>query len=284
MPPARNKRGQEITTMQAIDDAILPHHHAAAAMWDRGGKNYDNVSFAVSDALKHAAQRLDARAGERILDVATGTGWSARNVARAGARVTGVDISRELLAAARDLSQHLRPPIEFKLADAEQLPFDDAAFDGVISTFGVMFARDQARAAAELARVTRVGGRLALTTWQPGGSVDEFFGLIAKHNDAPPPPSSPLAWGDPAHVTKLLGGNFELTFEHGISNAYHGNADDVWDWYTRGFGPLRQLTERLAPDGLERLRHDIDAYHAHYAVPAGLHLKREYLVTIGRRQ
>ena len=90
--------------MQAIDDAILPHHHAAAAMWDRGGKNYDNVSFAVSDALKHAAQRLDARAGERILDVATGTGWSARNVARSGARVTGVDISRELLAAARDLS------------------------------------------------------------------------------------------------------------------------------------------------------------------------------------
>jgi len=114
--------------------------------------------------------------------------------------------------------------------------------------------------------------------------VAEFFGLIAKHNDAPSPPSSPLAWGDPAHVTKLLGGDFEVKFEHGISDAYHGNPDDVWDWYTRGFGPLRQLTQRLPPDRLERLRRDIDAYHAHYAVPAGLHLKREYLVTIGRRR
>ena len=92
----------------------------------------------ISDALAHAAQRLNARAGERILDVATGTGWSARNVARRGAVVSGVDISPELLAAAGDLSQHIRPPIEFRLADAERLPFDDGAFDGVISTFGVL--------------------------------------------------------------------------------------------------------------------------------------------------
>jgi SAM-dependent methyltransferase len=124
--------------MKASDQPIPAHHQPAAAMWGRGGKEYDEVSFAISDALAHAAQRLNARAGERILDVATGTGWSARNVARRGATVTGVDISPELLAAAGDLSQHIRPPIEFRLADAEQLPFDDGAFDGVISTFGVM--------------------------------------------------------------------------------------------------------------------------------------------------
>lgn len=123
------------------------------------------MSFAVSDALAHAAQRLNARAGERILDVATGTGWSARNVARTGAAVTGVDISGELLLAARELSGHLRPPIDFRQGDAECLPFDDGAFDGVISTFGVMFAVNQARAATELARVCRSGGRLALATW-----------------------------------------------------------------------------------------------------------------------
>ena len=143
--------------------------------------------MAISDALAHAAQRLNARAGEHILDVATGTGWSARNVARGGAVVMGVDISPELLAAATDLSGHIRPPIEFRLGDAEQLPFDDAAFDGVISTFGVMFAINQAAAAAELARVCRSGGRLVLATWAPEGAVAEFFRIIAQHSDAPPP-------------------------------------------------------------------------------------------------
>src|SRR5262245_65215247 len=128
--------------MQTLEDAGLAHHQAAAQTRGLGGKHYDNVSFAISDALAHAAQRLNARQCERILDVATGSGWSARNGGRAGAVVTGVDIAEGLLEAARDLSQHVRPRIEFKLGDAERLPFADGAFDGVISTFGVMFAID----------------------------------------------------------------------------------------------------------------------------------------------
>jgi ubiquinone/menaquinone biosynthesis C-methylase UbiE len=270
--------------MKASDHAVLPHHAAAAAMWGRGGKYFDNVSYAISDALAHAAQRLNARAGERILDVATGTGWSARNVARTGGVVTGVDIAQELLAAAGDLSGHMRPAIEFRLADAERLPFADAAFDGVISTFGVMFAIGHGQAAAELARVCRPGGRLSLATWASKGAVAEFFGVIAKHSNTSPPPLSPLLWGDPAHVEKLLGKAFDLKFERGTSNAYHGSTDDIWDWCTRGFGPLRQLTESLAPERVARLKHDVDAYHSHYIVPAGLHVKREYLLTVGRRR
>ncbi len=253
-------------------------------MWGQGGKFYDNISFAVSDALAHAAQRLNARPGEHIVDVAAGTGWSARNVARMGASVTAVDISHDLVAAARDLSAHVRPPIDFRVADAERLPFDNDVFDGAISTFGVMFAIDQAQAAAELGRVCRSGGRLALTTWAPEGAVAEFFGVIAKHGGAPPPVSSPLAWGDPAHVEKLLGHAFELKFEKGVSNAYHGSTEDIWDWYARGFGPMRQLSESLSSDRLELLRRDVDAYHRRYAVPAGLHVKREYLLILGRRR
>jgi SAM-dependent methyltransferase len=278
------KAGSEKEADMTDDQAVLPHHQTAAAMWGRGGRHYDDVSFAISDALAHAAQRLNARAGERILDVATGTGWSARNVARTGAAVTGVDISEELLAAARELSAHLRPPIEYRQADAERLPFEDGSFDGVISTFGVMFAFDQAQAAAELARVCRLGGRLVLATWAPAGSVAQFFGVISQHSKAPPPPSSPLAWGDPAHVETLLATAFDLKFEQGVSNAYHGSEEDIWQWYTRGFGPLRQLAESLPPDGAARLKRDVDAYHRHYAVPAGLHVKREYLVTIGQRR
>ena len=191
--------------MTGKDEAVLTHHQPAAAMWGRGGRHYDEVSFAISDALAHAAQRLNARAGERVLDVATGTGWSARNVARTGASVTAIDISEELLAAARELSRHVHPPIDYRVADVERLPFEDGAFDGIISTFGAMFAIDQPRTAAELARVCRPGGRLALTAWTPEGAVADFFRVIAQHSDGPVPVSSPLAWGDPARVGELLG-------------------------------------------------------------------------------
>ena len=276
--------GLEAAIMKSSDHAVLAHHQAPATMWGRSGKHYDDVSYAISDALAHAAQRLDARPGERILDVATGTGWSARNVARTGAAVTGVDISDELLAAARDLSGHLTPPIQYRLGDAERLPFDDGAFDGIISTFGVMFAVDQAQAAAELGRVCRSSGRLALATWTPTGSVAEFFAIVARHSGAPPPPSSPLTWGDPSQVEKLLGKAFDLKFEIGVNNAYHGSAEDLWDLYSRSFGPLRQLAEALPADRVEQLKRDVDAFHRQYTVPAGLHVKREYLLTIGRRR
>lgn len=264
---------------------ILPHHEPAASMWGQGGRAYDDISFAVSDALAHAAQRLNATAGQRILDVATGTGWSARNAARRGAHVTAVDISAELLAAAVELSAHVRPPISFRRGDAEALPFDDAGFDGVISTFGVMFAANQERAAAELGRVCRPGGRLSVAAWAPGGAVAEFFGLIARHADAPPPAASPLAWGDPTQAERLLGRDWELSFEPGVSDAYHESVEDIWIWYLSGFGPLKQLAARLDPDRRRAFQRDVDAYHGHYRTPGGLlHVRREYLLIRGVRR
>ena len=247
--------------MDDVTAAIEVHHRAAAAMWGTGGRAYDEISFAISDALAHAAQRLDPMPGQAILDVATGTGWSARNAARTGAHVIAVDIAPELLAAARELSAHVQPPIEFRLADAERLPFGDGQFDAVISTFGVMFATDQAQAARELGRVCRPGGRLALTAWAPDGAVAAFFGLLGRYAATPPPPSSPLAWGDPAHVEQLLGHDFVLTFEHGVSNAYHDSVDTIWAWYARGFGPLRHLLDHLDPSQCAALRRDVDAFH-----------------------
>lgn len=268
--------------MNAITGTVLDHHQGPARMWGAGGEGYDNVSFAISDALAHAAQRLNPKPGQSILDVATGTGWSARNVARTGARVTAVDIAPELLAAAKKLSAHL--PIEFRLADAERLPFPDAHFDGVISTFGVMFAVDQRQAARELARVCRRGGRLALATWVPDGAVAEFFGVIAKHSDATPPPASPMAWGDPAQVTALLGDAFDLKFETGVSHAYHDDEDDIWDWYAAGFGPVRTLLDGLDPERRAALKRDVDAYHSHYRAAAGLDVARAYRLIVGTRR
>ncbi len=123
-----------------------------------------------------------------------------------------------------------------------------------------------------------------LATWEPEGSVAEFFRVIGRHGDAAPSAVSPLAWGDPSHVEKLLGGAFELTFEHGVNHAYHASPDEIWDWYVRGFGPLRQLAVSLDADRVETLKQDVDAYHRHYAVPAGLDVKRDYLLTIGQRR
>lgn len=268
--------------MNAITGTICDHHRGPAKMWGAGGAGYDNVSFAISDALAHATQRLNPKPSQSILDVATGTGWSARNVARTGAQVTAVDIAPELLIAAKTLSAHL--PIEFRLADAERLPFPDAHFEGVISTFGVMFALDQRQAARELARVCRPGGRLALATWVPDGAVAEFFGVIAKYSNAPPPPASPMAWGDPKHVTALLGGDFDLTFETGVSHAYHDDEDDIWHWYSVGFGPVRTLIDSLDPDRRAALKRDVDRYHSHYKGAAGLNVAREYLLIVGRRR
>jgi SAM-dependent methyltransferase len=268
----------------AGDAAVLPHHEAAASMWNAGGSDYDLVSFAISDALAHAAQRLAAKPGETVLDVATGTGWTARNIARAGAHVTGVDIAEALLRAARELSAGFQPPVEYRLADAERLPFADAAFDKVISTFGVMFAANQERAAAELARVTRPGGRLVIAAWVPGGAVEEFFGVIGKHGDAPPPENSPMNWGDPEAVGRLLGDWFDLECETGTNRAYHESADAIWDWYVRGFGPIRFLVESLDPARRAALREDVDAYHRHYQTPMGLKVERDYLIVRGRRR
>lgn len=267
-----------------MTDTVLAHHRPAAEMWGLGGEAYDEISFGISDALAHAAQRLNARPGQKILDVATGTGWSARNVARHGAEVTGIDIAADLLAAARRLSAHIAPAIEFRAGDAEKLPVADASFDGAISTFGVMFAARHERVAAELARVLRPRGRLVLATWTPAGAVAKFFAVVGKHSDAPPPTPSPLAWGDTDHVRNLLGRDFDLTFEAGLNNAYYDDVETMWARFVAGFGPVRRLAESLPPDRLLAFKRDIDAYHATYAVPAGIHVRREYLLVIGRRK
>jgi len=263
---------------------IVDNSRAAAAAWDAGGVGYDHVSFAVSDALAHAVQRLAPMAGERVLDVATGTGWSARNAARMGAAVTGIDIAPALLQAAQALSGQCRPPIDYRVADAECLPFADGEFDKVISTFGVMFAADQVRAALELGRVCRKGGRLCLATWTPDGSVARFFGVLGAYRKVPPPPASPLLWGDQNHLETLLGRDFSLVFERGVSNCYFEDVDAVWDCFLNGFGPLHVLYKSLDEAGQHALKVDVDAYHERYRVDAGLHILREYLIVIGRRR
>ena len=154
--------------------------------------------------------RLNPQPGERILDLSTGTGWTSRVVARRGAIVTGVDIAGALLEAARARAKAETLPIDYHLADAESLPFHDGQFDAVVSTFGIMFASRPEFAAAELARVCRKGGRIALTTWLSDSTLFEMFEVMRRYMPPPPTPAprSPFDWGRTKRIRQLLEGAF----------------------------------------------------------------------------
>ncbi|UUZ71703.1 class I SAM-dependent methyltransferase [Polaromonas sp. P1(28)-8] len=169
-----------------MDIAIQTHNQRPAAVWSSGGPDYDQISRGISDSIDHCVLRLDPKPGESILDLATGTGWTSRVVARRGAGVTGVDIASELVAAAKARAETEGLAIDYRIGDAESLPFADGAFDGVISTCGVMFASRPEAAAAELARVTRRGGRIALTTWLNDSNVAKMFQVMKPYMAAPP--------------------------------------------------------------------------------------------------
>lgn len=260
--------------------SIRPENERAARTWGSGGDAYDRISRQIGDAIAHAVDRLDPRPGQRVLEVATGTGWGARLLAASGAEVTASDLSEEVVEAAR-----ARGPesVDFHAADAEALPYPDGAFDGVLSTFGVMFCANPQRAAAELARVTRPGGRLVLATWVPDGSVREMFRVIVGHTPQPPATPSPFEWGSTERLVELLGHDFDLGFEE--ATVYYRDADGAaaWDAFSTGYGPVVTLAAALDDERRGRLRDDFVALFEQFRTGAGILVPREYVITVGTR-
>jgi SAM-dependent methyltransferase len=262
--------------------AVLPHNERAAATWGSGGRDYEPVSEGVLDALLHLVNRIVPQQDERFLDVATGTGRTARLLSSFGATVTGVDIGTGVIEAAKMLA----PEIDFRVGDAEALPFEDASFDGVTSTFGVMFVAQPELAARELARVCKGGGRIGLVTWVPKGAVTGIFQTMRPYMLPPPanPPPSPFEWGRPERVRELLGDAFELRFEPGTTTLRMPNGDSVWELFVTGYGPTKTLAASLDPERREQLKRDFIAYHERYRNDLGIAMPRDYLVTIGHRR
>jgi SAM-dependent methyltransferase len=264
---------------------IEAHNERPAAVWSAGGRDYEEISRGIADAIEHCALRLNPRRGERILDLSTGTGWTSRLVARRGAVVVGADIAADLLAAAREKAKVEGLPIDYQIGDAENLPFADEEFDAVVSTFGIMFATRPEAAADELSRVCRKGGRIALTTWLADSTVFEMFGVMKRYMPAPPSPAprSPFEWGRVERIQELLGGDFQLRFEKGISYYREPSAGAAWETFSRGYGPTRTLAANL-PDGrLAALREDFIDFHEKYRTDLGICVPREYWVTVGVR-
>ncbi len=264
---------------------IQPHNLRAAAVWDSGGANYDRISQTISDAIEHCVIRLAPEPDEGILDVATGTGWAARRLAMRGARVTGIDLGSDLIEAAKADAAAAGLDIEFQVADAEALPFENNSFDAVISTFGVMFVGKPEAAAAELARVCRKDGRLGLTTWPPDGSIAGLFELMKRYMAAPAsPPPSPFAWGSRERVQQLLGNWFDLRFETGTTMLREASGNAAWELFVSSYGPTKMLASTLEPARLEQLKQDFIAYHDGFRSELGISMPRDYLVTIGIRK
>ena len=274
------------TTTTTTTALIQQHNERPAAVWSSGGKAYDHISRGIADSIEHCVFRLDPIPGERILDLSTGTGWTSRVVARRGATVTGADIAGDLLAAARTMAATEHLTIDYQIGDAENLPFGTATFDAVVSTYGVMFATKQEAAAAELARIVRPGGRIALTTWTTDGNVYKMFEVMKRYMPAPPSPAprSPFEWGRTERIRELLGSTFDLKFEKGVSYYREPTAEAAWDTFSTGYGPTRTLANSLDAVRREAFRDDFIAFHEGYATELGVTVPRSYLVTVGIRR
>jgi SAM-dependent methyltransferase len=271
---------------KASASAIQPHNQKPASVWNSGGAGYEEISRGIADSIEHAVLRLRPRPGERVLDLATGTGWASRLVARRGATVIGVDLGEDLIRSARERARAAGLDIEYRVGDAESLPFEDGAFDAVLSTCGIMFASRPNAAASELARVTRKGGRIALTTWLPDSNIFEMF-KIMKPYMAPPPdpaPPSPFEWGKPERIRELLGQDFDLKFERGTSFYREPSGEAAWDAFSTSYGPTRALANSLDESRLADLRRDFIAFHDGFSTELGICVPREYLLTVGVRR
>jgi ubiquinone/menaquinone biosynthesis C-methylase UbiE len=225
-----------------------------------------------TEQMRGAGAALVAAAGigpgQRVLDVAAGTGNVAIQAAEAGATVVASDLEPAHFAPGRREARARGVEVEWIAADAQQLPFGDGEFDVVTSAFGVMFAPDHQRAAAELARVCRPGGTIALASFTPEGLGGEFFGLLAPYLPAPPPGAlPPLLWGTEDHVRELLGDRvqaLEMRRETYVERAADPQA--YRELFKATFGPV--IAAYAALDGEHDRRAALDREFLDFATRA----------------
>lgn len=179
------------------------------ATWAAG--DYAVIGTTLQIVGERLCEAVDLRAGERVLDVAAGNGNATLAAARHFAQVTSTDYVGELLERGKERAAAERLTVTYQTADAEALPFPDNSFDVALSTFGVMFAPDQPKAAAELVRTVRKGGRVGLASWTPDGFIGQLFKTLGKHVPPPDGVRSPALWGTAPHLVELFTGHDVVT-------------------------------------------------------------------------
>ena len=252
--PDHSVQTRDLTAVQTPD--LTGVKHRQQAMWASG--DFSVVAARIALISEQLADSADIRAGSRVLDVATGSGNAAIAAGRSGASVLGVDYVPALLEHARLRVAGEGLDVEFTEGDAENLPVPDHSFDTVLSVVGTMFAPDHARTAAEMVRVCRPGGTIALASWTPEGFIGEMFRTIAAHVPPPAGVRSPLLWGTEAHLRELFGDAIRnirsvertCTFRHPSPEAFVG-------FFRRWYGPTLKAFEALNQAGQRALATDL---------------------------
>ena len=273
--------------MSSSEQEFAAAKERARATWDAG--DFGAIADLIAAVGEDIVARTEVGAADHVLDVACGTGNATLPAARHGAQVRGLDIAPGLLAQARFQAMRDGLEIEFVLGDAEALPWDDATFDVVLSTFGCMFAPRHEVAAGEIARVLKPGGRVGVCAWTPEGRVGGFFREIAAH--LPPQPEwfrPPPLWGVPEHVSGLFAGTgVEPRFERTTVDFIFDSPEAAVLAYEQKFGPVVMARAALAEETARNALHDdLLAYfreHSTTDADGRAIITAEYLVTTGEK-
>jgi ubiquinone/menaquinone biosynthesis C-methylase UbiE len=226
------------------------------AAWASG--DYAVIGTTLQIVGENLAEACDLRWDERVLDVAAGNGNATLAAARRGAKVVSTDYVESLLLRGADRARAEHLAVDFKAADAEDLPFGDASFDAVVSTFGVMFTPDHARAAAEMARVCRPGGRIGMANWTPAGFIGQLFKVLGRHLPPPAGAQSPSLWGSEAHLKALFGERAaKIDATPRLFNFRYRSAAHFVDVFRTWYGPVHKAFLALGPEKGAALERDL---------------------------
>jgi SAM-dependent methyltransferase len=251
--------------------------------WASG--NFAEIATLIVPVAERLADAADLRAGSTVLDVASGSGNAALAAARLGCVVTGIDYVPALLARGRERAAAERLRIFLREGDAEAIPFADASFDAAVSVFGSMFAPDQRRAAAELARVTRPGGTIALASWAPDGFVGAMFETVAGYVPPPSGLASPMLWGTEEHVDELFGPGVVWAHRRRTFTFRFASADAFVESFAAYYGPTLKALEAAGPDrdGLWGDLRDLALSWNRLEQPGPIAVPSTYLESVGLR-
>lgn len=255
------------------------------AVWTAG--DFGQIAKFTEPAAEAFIKRRAVGEGMHMLDAACGTGNAAIPAAKAGAYVTGIDIAPNLTAAARDRARREHLNIRFDEGDVEELPYADGSFDLVVSMFGAIFAPRPARAAAELIRVCRLGGRIAMANWTPGGFIGRQHEIIDRYLPARPGAPSPLAWGDEARLRELFGEGVTGLEATPIMATLHYpfSAAGTVAFFRTHFGPAQRTFASLSDARQAELQRDLeDFYERHNRATDGTTMvEAEFLEVVAAR-
>jgi len=253
--------------------------------WASG--DYAVIGTTLQLVGEQLAEACDLRCDERVLDVAAGNGNATLAAARRGCAVTSTDYVAALLERGAERAHAERLQVSFLPADVEALPFPDASFDAVLSTFGVMFAPDHAKSAAEMARVCRPGGRIGLANWTPEGFIGQLFKTLGKHVPPPAGVQPPSLWGVEAHLKTLFGNRAAaIQATPRQFNFRYRSAAHFVEVFRTWYGPVHKAFASLPPEGAAALERDLTELlnRLNRAGPSSLVVPSDYLEIVVTRR